>query len=187
MQPCGSHTRKRHARMYDCRSSRIFLSPDSSSLRVSADSLTRCHRSVIPSQSGVITQGPVIIPQTNTGTLHTFLSRHFASLVAHTCWEALSSFSPPKRRPLPKLMKWKSLGNMWPLNIYLDIVTLSVDEIQEVWPYFTKINVYFSIIANKKANLQASSEENALELTWEAACLRSHRCCFSFFSKSIYM
>lgn len=30
---------------------------------------------------------------------------------------------------------------------------------------FHKDNVYFHIIANKKANLQASSEEKALELT----------------------
>lgn len=60
-------------------------SPDGSSLLVSADSLTRRYRSINPSLFGVLTQGPVIIPQTNTGALHTFLSRGFASLVAHTC------------------------------------------------------------------------------------------------------
>ena len=53
---------------------------------------------------------------------------------------------------------------MWPLNIFLFIVPLSVDEIPEMRPYFTETNVYFCKIANKKANLQASSEEEALEL-----------------------
>lgn len=54
------------------------------------------------------------------------LSCRLASLDACTCWNTSSSYKPPKLRPLLKVMKWKSLGNVWPLNMFLHVcLTLS--------------------------------------------------------------
>lgn len=66
---------------------------------------------------------------THTHTLFTLSPFcRLASLDASTCWNTSSSYNPYKQRPLLKLMKWKSPGNMWPLNMFLHIICMSSSE-----------------------------------------------------------
>ena len=81
---------------------------------------THTHASFSLSCVFVITMRPVIMPQTNTHSLFTLSpSCRLASLDACT---RRPPTTRPTQRPILKLMKWKSPGNVWPLNMFPHIV-----------------------------------------------------------------
>lgn len=71
------------------------------------------------------------------GSSSHFLDPAVASLGMCTCWKHLSFNNPPKPRPLLKLMKWKSPGMVWPMNMFTHVVCLSKrEELKEVWIWY---------------------------------------------------